>query len=68
MPLANIYLWKGVSDEVVEKIIKGVTDAFTNVGIPQQAVEVIVNEIPKTHWGIGGLPATKALPNEKPPK
>ena len=68
MPLANIYLWKGISDEIIEKIIKGITDAFVNVGIPAQAVEVIVNEIPKQHWGVGGLPATKALPDAKLPK
>jgi 4-oxalocrotonate tautomerase len=25
----------------------------------KEAVEVIVHEIPKTHWGIGGVPASE---------
>ncbi|MHA1273088.1 MAG: tautomerase family protein [Promethearchaeota archaeon] len=67
MPLANIYVWKGISEEIIEKIIRGITDVFVSVGIPEKAVEVIVNEIPKTHWGIGGQPATKAKPHAHPP-
>lgn len=67
MPIAQIFLWKGVSEEAIEKVIRGVTDVFVNLGIPEQAVEVIITEIPKNHWGIGGLPATKARPDAKPP-
>ncbi|MHA1294275.1 MAG: tautomerase family protein [Promethearchaeota archaeon] len=67
VPLANIYVWKGISEEAIEKIIRGITDVFVNLGIPEQAVEVIVNEVPKSHWGISGLPATKIKPNAKPP-
>ena len=26
-----------------------------------------IHEIPKSHWGIGGKPASKAMPDEKPP-
>jgi 4-oxalocrotonate tautomerase len=37
-------------------------------GIPEQAVEVIVYEIPKTHWGIGGEPASEKLKDISPPK
>jgi 4-oxalocrotonate tautomerase len=29
------------------------------LGIPEQAVEVIVHEIPKSHWGIGGKSASE---------
>ncbi len=67
IPLAQIYLWKGVSDEACEKVIKGVTDVFVNLGIPAQAVEVVINEIPKKHWGIAGEPATKARPDAQSP-
>ncbi|MHA1689057.1 MAG: tautomerase family protein [Promethearchaeota archaeon] len=67
MPLAQIYMWEGTSDEAIEKIIGGVTEVFVGLGIPKEAVEVIVQQVPKSHWGIRGLPATKALPDGKPP-
>jgi 4-oxalocrotonate tautomerase len=68
MPVVNVKVWKGISQDNVKKIISGITQVFVDLGIPKQAVEVIIQEIPKTHWGIEGKPATEALPNEKPPK
>jgi len=38
-----------------------------SMGIPSHAVEVVVHEIPKSHWGIGGEPASERLPGERPP-
>ncbi|MHA1803029.1 MAG: tautomerase family protein [Promethearchaeota archaeon] len=67
MPLAQIYMWEGTSDEAIEKIITGVTEVFVGLGIPKEAVEVIVQQVPKSHWGVRGLPAAKALPDAKPP-
>ena len=60
-------MWKGISDSAVEKIIEGIAQVFVNMGIPTQAVEVIVHEIPKSHWGIDGKPATKSRPDSIPP-
>jgi len=68
LPLAQIYVWKGFSEENVKKIITGVTKVFVDMGIPQQAVEVIINEIPKSHWGVNGKLSTESLPNEGPPQ
>ena len=67
MPLAQIYMWKGITEEAVKKIIAGVTDVFVGMGIPKQAVEVIVHEVPKSNWGIEGKPATEARPDAGPP-
>ena len=67
MPVVHVHLWKGVSEPIIEKIIGGITDVFVNVGIPRRAVEVIVHEIPKAHWGVDGKPATVSLKGEKPP-
>ncbi|TFG00162.1 MAG: 4-oxalocrotonate tautomerase family protein [Promethearchaeota archaeon] len=68
MPVVNVKVWKGISEEYIRKIISGITDVFVDLGIPREAVEVIIQEIPKGHWGIGGKPATEALPDEHPPK
>ena len=67
MPVVHVNMWKGTSEEAIKKIIAGITQVFVDMGIPAQAVEVIVHEIPKAHWGIGGKPATEARPDAKPP-
>jgi len=67
IPVIHVNMWKGISEDAVEKIIEGITHVFVDIGIPSQAVEVIVHEIPKSHWGIDGKPATKSRPNSIPP-
>jgi 4-oxalocrotonate tautomerase len=67
MPIIEVKMWKGVSEDAVERIISGITKVFVELGIPERAVEVVVQEVPKTHWGIGGKPASQTMPDEKPP-
>ncbi len=67
MPIVVVKMWKGISEDAVEKIIAGITNVFVELGIPERAVEVVVEEVPKTHWGIGGKQASKTMPDEKPP-
>ncbi|MFX1385994.1 MAG: 4-oxalocrotonate tautomerase family protein [Promethearchaeota archaeon] len=67
IPIIHGNMWKGISEEKVKEIISRITKAFVDMDIPARAVEVIVHEIPKTHWGIGGKPATDARPDAKPP-
>ena len=65
MPVVHVNMWKGITQEHVNQIISGITNVFVEMGVPVQAVEVLVHEVPKAHWGIGGKPATEALPDEK---
>jgi 4-oxalocrotonate tautomerase len=67
MPIVDVKMWKGLSVDAAEQIITGITKVFVELGIPERAVEVVIHEIPKTHWGIGGKPASKAMAEEKPP-
>jgi 4-oxalocrotonate tautomerase len=67
MPIVEVKMWKGVSDDAVEHIISGITKVMVELGIPERAVEVIIEEIPKSHWGIGGKPASKGMADTKPP-
>jgi 4-oxalocrotonate tautomerase len=67
MPIVDVKMWKGLSVEAAEQIISGITKVFVEMGIPERAVEVVIHEIPKTNWGIGGKPASKAMPDEEPP-
>jgi len=59
MPLVDVKVWEGFGAEKARAVIEGITDVFTGLGIPRQAVEVVVYEVPKTHWGIGGEPASE---------
>ncbi len=67
MPIVHVYMWSGVSKEAKAKIIKGITKVFEELGIPQQAVEIVIHEIPKENWGIGGEQASEKFKEEKPP-
>jgi len=67
MPSVDVKMWKGLSESAAEQIISGITKVFVELGIPERAVEVIIYEIPKTHWGVGGRPASKAMAETRPP-
>jgi len=67
MPVVHVNMWKGISEEKVKEIISGITKVFIDMDIPARAVEVIVHEIPKSHWGIEGKPATESRPDAQPP-
>lgn len=63
MPLVQVSVWKGFGKEKAQAVIKNITRVFVDLGIPEQAVEVLIQEIPKTHWGIGGEPASEKFKN-----
>ncbi|MBU8787590.1 MULTISPECIES: 4-oxalocrotonate tautomerase [Bacillus] len=63
MPIVHIQLLEGRPAEKVEEVIQSVTDTISaTLGAPKENVRVLVTEIPKSHWGIGGTPASKAKP------
>jgi 4-oxalocrotonate tautomerase len=68
MPIVRVDFWEGVGEEKVKAMIRGITNVMVDLGVPAHAVEVIVYEIPKTHWGIGGEPASEKLRDVSPPK
>jgi len=58
MPLVQVHMLEGRSDEQKRTLIAKVTDAVCeSVGAPREAVRVLITEMPKTHWGIGGKSA-----------
>jgi 4-oxalocrotonate tautomerase len=65
MPLVHVNVWEGFGAEKAKTLIQNITKVFEDLGIPKQAVEIIVHEIPKSHWGIGGEPASEKFPNRK---
>lgn len=67
MPVIHVYMWSGLSKEAKTKIVKGITKVFEDVGIPVHAVEVIIHEISKENWGVGGELASEKFRDVKPP-
>lgn len=60
MPIAQIHILEGRSDEQKEALISEVTQAIMkSLDAPQQSVRVIITEMPKQHFGIGGESAKK---------
>ncbi len=60
MPIAQINIIEGRSDEQKEKLIEKVTQAIHEaIDSPEANVRVIINEMPKQHFGIGGQSVKK---------
>lgn len=60
MPLAQITLFAGRTEEMRGELIRRVTDTIVEVlHCPREAVTVVLQEIPKTNWGEAGVPASK---------
>jgi len=59
MPIVHVNVWEGFGEEKIKTVIQEITKVFVDLGVPECAVEVIVHEIPKSNWGIGGLLASE---------
>ncbi len=53
MPIVHIDTWP-IDKDKKPIIIQKITDVFTSIGIPAQAVTVLINETEKENWGSGG--------------
>ncbi|SHG70627.1 4-oxalocrotonate tautomerase [Pollutimonas bauzanensis] len=60
MPLAQLYIGKGRSYEEKEQLIQAVTQALVNtLGSNPDSTWVVINEIPRSEWGVGGKPLAR---------
>jgi 4-oxalocrotonate tautomerase len=58
MPFAQIHLLEGRTEDPKQAVIEKVTDALCEaVGAPRDTVRVVIQDVPKTNWGIGGKSA-----------
>jgi 4-oxalocrotonate tautomerase len=62
MPVVIVNMWAGRNTEQKKTLVKGITDVFTKVGVPAEAVHIIINDIPKSNWGTGGKLAAEETP------
>ncbi len=59
MPIVIVEMWAGRSQEQKKIIVQGITEVFTKVGTPAEAVHIVINDVPKTNWGTGGKLASE---------
>jgi 4-oxalocrotonate tautomerase len=60
MPVVRIELWEGRTLEQKDRLIREVTDAVVkSLRIDAHQVIVILNEVSKDHWGVGGERSSK---------
>lgn len=59
MPIVQIQLIEGRPDEKIKAVIANVTETMVEtLGVKKEQVRVIVNIVPKSHFGIGGVPVS----------
>jgi len=57
MPIIQVQMLEGRPVEKVKLVIERVTDTVAEtLEVPKETIRVLVTEVPKTHWGIGGTP------------
>ena len=60
MPIAQLYIIEGRSDEQKETLIREVTEAMSrSLDAPMERIRVVITEMPKQHFGIAGQSAKK---------
>lgn len=58
MPIAQLNILEGRTDEQKETLIREVSEAISrSLTAPMESVRVIINEMPKQHFGIAGQSA-----------
>jgi 4-oxalocrotonate tautomerase len=60
MPLIQVNIMEGRPPEKIKALIENLTDTVVEtLDAPKQSVRVLINEMPATHWGIAGVPASE---------
>jgi 4-oxalocrotonate tautomerase len=54
MPLVQVTMWSGMTEDGKKKIAEGITKFSEDLGVPRDAVELLIYETPKTNWATGG--------------
>lgn len=49
MPVVHIEMWPGRTEGEKEKLIKGITKAFEEIGVKPEHVTIVIHEVPKSN-------------------
>ena len=59
MPVVIVEMWEGRSVEQKKQLVEGITSTMVNMGIPAQAIHIIIKDNPKHNWASGGKLASE---------
>ena len=60
MPLLQVSIVEGRSAELKEQLIQDLTaTVIQTLSVKPEAVRVLIQEMPKTHWGVAGQSMAK---------
>ena len=59
MPVVTVEMWEGRTIEQKKQLVEGITSAFAKINTPPEAVQIILKDIPKHNWGVGGKLASE---------
>lgn len=59
MPVVIVEMWEGRSIDQKRQLVDGITTAFTKIGVPAEALHIIMRDIPKHNWATGGKLASE---------
>ncbi|WP_028471153.1 2-hydroxymuconate tautomerase [Neptunomonas japonica] len=60
MPIVQVNMLEGRTDDQKEALIAEITEAMVrSISAPRESVRVMINEMPKQHFGIGGSSVQK---------
>jgi 4-oxalocrotonate tautomerase len=54
VPIVQVSVWEGITLENKKKAVEGITKVFEDLGVPKEAVEIVIYEAPKSNWATGG--------------
>lgn len=61
MPIIQIQILEGRSEEQLNKLVTTMTESAVNsLEVKPEQVRVIIHEIPKKHWAVGGITKDKS--------
>lgn len=59
MPIVIVEMWEGRTIDQKRTLIEGITTTFEQIGVPPQALQIVINDVPKHNWAIAGKLASE---------
>ena len=59
MPVVIVEMWEGRTIEQKKQLVEGITSSLVKIGVPQDAVHIIIKDNPKHNWATGGKLASE---------
>ncbi len=59
MPVVTVDMWEGRTIEQKKQLAADITASFEKIGVPKEALQIIIKDIPKHNWAIGGKLASE---------